>query len=293
VSGERIGEREDEMDEHETRDIADLNREAEAIWNQNADFWDERMGDGNQFQLMLTGPASERLLDLHPGERVLEIACGNGVFTRRMAQLGAHVVASDFSDRLLERARARSSDLADRIEYRRIDATSADQLLALGKRRFDAAVCNMALMDMATIEPLMSALSQLLKAAGRFVFSVTHPCFNTTGVKLVAEEEDREGQLVTTYSVSVSKYLGLGTTKGLAMAGQPAPQYYFNRPLSLLFNTCFRTGFVLDALEEPAFDDSAQPSRPLSWINFREIPPVLVARMRLTQSVLVSSRWGA
>ncbi len=271
------------MKDERMQDHTALNREVQAIWNQNADFWDEKMGEGNQSQKLLTGPASERLLDLHPEEWVLEIACGNGAFARRMAQLGARVIASDFSEKLLEHARARSVEFGDRVEYRLIDATAEDQLLALGIRRFDAAVCTMALMDMATIEPLMSALSQLLKPGGRFVFSVTHPCFNTTGSTLMVEEEDRKGQLITTYSVKVSKYLGLGTTKGLAIVGQPAPQYYFNRPLSMLLNTCFRAGFVLDGIEEPAFDESAQASRPLSWVNFREIPPALVARMRLRQ----------
>ena len=269
------------MDEEKGKDLDALNREAQAIWNVNAGFWDEKMGEGNQSQRLLIGPASERLLDLHPGELVLEIACGNGVFARRMAELSVHVVAIDFAEGLLERARARSAAYTDRIDYLLVDATAEDQLLALGKRQFDAAICNMALMDMASIEPLLSALSQLLKPAGRFVFSVTHPCFNTTGAKLMAAEEDREGQLITTYSVNVCQYLGLGVTKGLGIVGQPAPHYYFNRSLSVLFNTCFRAGFVLDALEEPAFDDSAEPSRPLSWVNFKEIPPFLVARMRL------------
>ena len=109
-----------------------LNQEVRDIWNQNVTFWDSQIGEGNQFQLTLTGPASERLLNLQEGEQVLEVACGNGVFTRRMAQLGAHVVASDFSERLVELAKGRSSDYADRIEYHVIDATSEEQLLALG-----------------------------------------------------------------------------------------------------------------------------------------------------------------
>ncbi len=38
----------------------------------------------------------------------------------------------------------------------------------------------MALMDMADIEPLFSALRELLKPGGRFVFTVCHPAFNST-----------------------------------------------------------------------------------------------------------------
>jgi hypothetical protein len=38
---------------------------------------------------------------------------------------------------------------------------------------------------------------------------------------------------------------------------------------------------VLDGLEEPAFGPEQRSSRALSWANFRDIPPVLVARLRL------------
>jgi 2-polyprenyl-3-methyl-5-hydroxy-6-metoxy-1,4-benzoquinol methylase len=261
-------------------DVKALNQEARTIWNQNAAFWDERMGDGNAFQRQLVGPATERLLDLHPGEQVLEIACGNGVFARRLAQLGAQVLASDFSEGMLERARARTTEHADRIEYRLLDATDEAQLLSLGQRRFDAAVCNMALMDMAAMEPLLSALARLLKVGGRFVFSVTHPCFNTTGCARMVEEIDRDGELITTYSVKVSRYRGLTQARGQGIIGQPTPQYYFERTLSALFTACFRAGFVLDGLEEPAFEQPGR-ERAIDWANYHEIPPVLAARLRL------------
>src|SRR5690348_15649648 len=95
-----------------------LNEETRKIWDQNAAFWDENMGEGNDFQRILIAPTCERLLNLQPGQSVLEIACGNGMFARHMARLGVHVVATDFSERLLERARARTTEQSDRIEYR-------------------------------------------------------------------------------------------------------------------------------------------------------------------------------
>ena len=48
-------------------------------------------------------------------------------------------------------------------------------------------------------------------------------------------------------------------------------------------SACFSAGFVLDGLEEPVFDDAEESARPLSWTNYKEIPPVLVARLRLAQ----------
>jgi ubiquinone/menaquinone biosynthesis C-methylase UbiE len=251
------------------------------IWNRNAPFWDEAMKEGNSFNNQLVVPSTQRLLELKPGEWVLDIACGNGNFSRRLAQWGAHVVAFDFSEAFIERARARTVEFADRIDYRVIDASRGEDLLALGERRFDAAVCNMALMDMAQIDPLLESLARLLKPGGRFVFSVTHPCFNNLGSVKVMEEEDREGEIVTRYGVKVFGYITPKAGKGLGMIGQPQPQYYFERPLSVLLQHGFRAGFVLDGLEEPAFDVQNQAKRPLSWENFSEIPPALVARLRL------------
>lgn len=37
----------------------DLNREAQAIWDSKAAFWDERMGEGSGFHRLLVAPASD------------------------------------------------------------------------------------------------------------------------------------------------------------------------------------------------------------------------------------------
>ncbi|MBV9230304.1 MAG: class I SAM-dependent methyltransferase [Chloroflexi bacterium] len=273
------------MTSESTPQPIDLNEETRSIWDQKAAFWDETMGDGNDFQRLLTGPATERLLNLQSGEAVIEIACGNGVFTRRMAQLGVHVIATDFSEQFLERARARPSEYSGSIEYHHLDATREDQIVAFGKQRFDAAVCNMAIMDMAEIDPLMRGIRQVVKPGGRFVFSLIHPCFNHTGVTFCVEETSINGEFVTTYSIKVTKYLHSGPQKGVGIPGEPIPHYYFDRPLHILFNACFRADLVLDGLEEPAFnhphDGSQGGRRLLSWTNYSEIPPVLVARLRI------------
>jgi hypothetical protein len=53
--------------------------------------------------------------------------------------------------------------------------------------------------------------------------------------------------------------------------------------LQALLGAGFDVGFVLDGLEERAFPPNHPVGRnPLGWgANFSEIPPVLVARMRL------------
>ncbi len=264
----------------ERPDVEGLGREVGEIWDRNAEYWDLRMGEGNAFHSELIQPSQERLLDLRAGDLVLDVACGNGQFARQMARLGARVVAFDVSARMIELARGRTSDDAGQIEYSILDATDEEAIDALGKERFDAAVCTMALMDMPTIEPIVSALRRVLKPGGRFVFSVNHPCFNSEATTMLAEDVVSEGRRSTQYSVRISEYIRPATRQGEAMRGQPALQYYFERPLSRLFKSCFDAGFVLDGLEEPVFGEPGPTGRP-TWRNLGQIPPVLVARMRL------------
>ncbi|MFL5761178.1 MAG: class I SAM-dependent methyltransferase [Thermomicrobiales bacterium] len=263
---------------------ASFNEEVREIWDQNAAFWNERMGEGNAFHLQLVLPSIERLLDLQPGETVLELACGNGQLARQLARHGVQITATDFSGALIEIARDRTAqdpDLAGRITFQVLDATDETALLALGEQRFDAVVCSMAIMDMADIRPMMQASARLLKPGGRFVFALTHPCFNHTGIVRTIEEEDREGEIVRTYGIKVVRYLTNSPQRGLAMIGQPVPHYYFDRPLSILFGEAFAAGFVVDGLLEPSFAAEEEGNRTTDWQQFKEIPPVLVARLRI------------
>ena len=255
------------------------NAQVQRAWDANAKFWDQRMAEGNAFFKTLLWPATERLLQPVPGDRLLDVACGNGVTSRRLAHAGARVTAFDFSAPMIDLARKRSDT---DIDYLIIDATNSEALLNLGAEAFDGALCNMALMDMADINPLMNALASLLRPNGRFVFSVLHPCFNNPATVQMGELEDRKGDFVTTYSVKISRYLTPYTQVGLAMREQPIPHPYFHGPLSALLAPAFEAGLVLDAMEERAFPaENIDDGPALSWDGrFSEIPAAIVGRLR-------------
>ncbi len=263
-------------------DPSGVSADAVARWDRNAAFWDEQMGsEGNDFHLTVVRPAVERLLGDMAGAEVLEIACGNGLFARRLAALGARVCATDGSAEMLGRARVHD---AAGIEYRLLDASDPAQLAALPGPGFDAVVCNMALMDMAAIEPLAAALPRLLRAGGRFVFSITHPCFNTTNVRMVRELEVVDGDPVERAGVTITRYTTAVVEEGIAIDGQPSKQLYFDRPLHLLLAPFFSAGMVLDGLEEPAFPPGGR-SASIRWEMLPEIPPVLACRLRPAAAV--------
>jgi ubiquinone/menaquinone biosynthesis C-methylase UbiE len=263
-------------------DQSDPHQMTRDAWEANAEIWDARMGDeGNDFFTLLCWPALVSLLDPKPGRPYLDIACGNGLTSRRLAALGAQVTAFDFSANLIEKAKARSTDSQNPISFHVIDATDEQQLLSLAQEPFDAALSNMALFDMADIETLFRTLPRLLKPGGIFVFSLTHPCFNNSSSVFTMEEWD-EGEIKTVYSVKVSRYMTLYHARGVAFRNQPKAHMYFERPLQYYMNLGFQNGFVLDGFEERAFPPDHPQTSPLGWGGrFSEIPPVLVARFRL------------
>ena len=219
-------------------------------WEANADFWDARMGDAsNEFHRLLVRPDTEGLLAVRPGERVLDIACGNGNFSQRLAELGARVVAFDFSARMIQLARRRRAAVADRVDFRRCDAARPEELEALGREgSFDKAVANMALMDISRIEPLVRTVHRLLVPGGCWVFSTHHPCF--------VRPEDR--------------YRSSWTHQGEAIVGQPSPQPYYHRSLQTLLQLAFETGFVMDGFSESVDGPG-------------EYPVIIIVRLRKPQ----------
>jgi SAM-dependent methyltransferase len=261
-------------------EFPELLDETRRIWNRNARWWDDQIGDGNEFQTRLIEPATERLLAITAGERILDIACGAGRFTRRMAELGARVVALDYSTEFIERARHRTASHAQ-IEYHVLDAARIADVFPESSGRFDKAVCTMALMDMPELGPMFGALKRVLKPGGIFVFSVTHPCFHSSSIQRFAETDQEDtGRHSARSGVKVSSYLSPVARKTEGIIGQPEPHWVFHRPIQLLFQAGFSAGFVVDGLEEPGFANAAPGKPGVRWQDMPEIPPMMVVRMR-------------
>ena len=155
--------------------------ESKKIWEKNAQFWDNAMGDeSNEFHREVVRPKVTELLSPNPADYILDIACGNGNYSSYLAQRGASVVAFDYSKKMIELAKRRQSQYAKQIEFCVADATDRKSILELKRNRaFTKAVSNMAIMDITDIEPLLMAVYELLEESGIFVFATQHPCFIT------------------------------------------------------------------------------------------------------------------
>jgi 2-polyprenyl-3-methyl-5-hydroxy-6-metoxy-1,4-benzoquinol methylase len=215
------------------------NNESLEAWEKNAEFWDEYMGDdSNFFHNDMVRPDTEKFLDINKGDYVLDIACGNGNFSKRLVELGAKVMAFDYSEKMIELAKNRRKDYLDKIDFRVCDAIDYSALIKLkGDELYDKAVANMAIMDISDIRPLFKAVSQMLKKDGVFVFATHHPCFTYPN----------------------NNYLDNSLHKGVAIEKQPVLQNYYHRSISEIFNIGFENEFSVEGFEEIPFHGEVEP----------------------------------
>lgn len=244
------------------------------IWNKLATWWDSEYQEGDVYHQAFLFPTLTKWVQADKSKTILDIGCGNGALARIFAKLGAKVVATDFSDVFIQKAKERSDNLS--IDFRLVDATDESQLQSLKVfDGYDYIVSNMVLHDMPTLLPLASSLKHLLKPNGIFIFSVPHPCFNSGMVAFEdLQENSREKKVLLS-----NNYIRSQSFEIFSKPGQPVKQMCFHRPLSELFNTFFKNGFVLDGFVEPTVDPKTLPENFL-WGELSEIPPAIICRFR-------------
>jgi SAM-dependent methyltransferase len=106
------------------------------------------------------GDAVLQVLAPRPGEMILDVGCGDGALTARIAEAGANVIGLDSSPEMVEAARARGVDAFV------ADAEAMD-LERFGQ--FDAVFSNAALHWMLDPDAVASGIFRALRGGGRFV----------------------------------------------------------------------------------------------------------------------------
>jgi SAM-dependent methyltransferase len=242
-----------------------------------ATWLDEKHQDeGDLWHRALIDPSVFRLLGPVTGQRVLELACGNGYLAHKLARLGAEVTAIDASPALIALAKKRSARLQLAIAYHVADAARIEVLLDAS---FDVVVSNMALMDIEDAAGAIREVARVLRTAGRFIASLSHPCFDVPNASAwVIERADfqtrvwrKTGRYRDAFKGSIPWQLA--GPRGFHQT--PA----FHRPLSWYFRALKDAGLVVAMLEEPVPTEEFIAKDPQGeWIAQIPLHIVLEAR---------------
>src|SRR5690242_6365786 len=103
-------------------------------WGEVAQWYDSLVGEsGSEYHREVVLPGVLKLLDVQPGQKLLDLACGQGVLCRILHERGAEVTGIDAAESLIKVARERGPA---EIRYQVADARN---LSFLPQDHFDAA----------------------------------------------------------------------------------------------------------------------------------------------------------
>ena len=165
-------------------------------WSSIAHKYDSLVKEvGDQSQQLIINPIVLELLDDLKGKNVLDAGCGNGYWSRRMAQTAQRVVGVDFTEKLIESAKSRG--VPSNTEF----IIGNLERLLLADATFDIVLMNMVLLDIEELSSVVHEMARVTKLGGKVVISTTHPCFenppNTYSLK--DDKGNKIGRAVSNY----------------------------------------------------------------------------------------------
>lgn len=225
--------------------------EAAQAWEEIAEGWAERVRTGTDHnRVYLLDAATLDALGDVVGLRVLDAGCGEGRFARMMAERGVRVTAIDLSSRMIELARAEEEKSPLGIDYHVADMAD---LSILAGAEFDVAVAYLSLFDVQDYVSALREVARVLKTRGRFVFSISHPCFLTphsgweTSVPNSFRDADRLYFKVDNYFPAAEIHFRMWPTA-------PTELINYHRPLSDYAHALRAAGFLIRDIHEPTPD---------------------------------------
>ena len=236
-----------------------------AAYDEIAEWYDEQVrGGGLLHDLVL--PALFELAGDVAGQRVCDLACGQGVVARQLAARGAVVTGVDLSAGLLAIARREEAAQPRGVAYVQGDAQRLD---GVGDAGFDGAVCNMALMDIPDLGATARTVARILRPTGWFVFAITHPMLDTAlGRARLVRDATGESDDTRSYFAEGPWRAKTGGVRGRVGA--------HHRTLSTYVNTLVAAGLALERLAEPQATGALAERMP----EHQLVPAVLVGRCR-------------
>ncbi len=227
------------------RDVA----AADTSWEKSAAWYDRLIGEkGSDLYQQVVIPRSLDLLAPRSGESVLDLGCGQGVFTRALAARGARATGIDAAPTLIRKARDYPGS---RCQFLVRDAAALD-----GLGPFDAASAILCLQNIEHLTQVAQSVAAVLRPGGRMLWTLNHPCFRIPRQTAWGFDEERKIQYRRLDTYSSPQRIPIVMHPG---RGDSEQTVSFHRSLSDLMAAGSSAGLRLASLEEWHSHKRSQP----------------------------------
>jgi trans-aconitate methyltransferase len=172
--------------------------------------WDAELYEARHSFVWRLGEGVVELLKPQPGERILDLGCGTGQLTKKIAERGAEVLGLDSSPAMVGQARQNYPELCFVLH----DAAALNF-----ENEFDAVFSNAALHWMLDAQAVIRGIARALRPGGRFVAEMGGKGNTQTVVHSIKHvlSKYHNGPLPASrhYYPSVSEYASVLETHGL------------------------------------------------------------------------------
>lgn len=209
-------------------------------WDNVAPWYDSHLGGGDTYQVKVIAPNLMRILDPKKGETVLDLACGQGFFSRLIHDAGATVTGIDLSANLIARAKGYSKDISYHV--------APAHITKLKKESFDKVFTVLAFENIKNIDEVMLEIKRVLKKEGKFVLVMLHPAFRIPQYSDWGfdTKKDLQYRKVDKYLSEIKIDIDLKPFKG----NKSVKTTTFHRSLQWYMKSFKKAGFAITSIEE-------------------------------------------
>lgn len=231
------------------------------------------------FQKEVILPNLMRLLDPKKDEAILDLACGQGFFSREIVKKDARVTGVDISKELISIAIAHSPSSIN------FHVSPADNLSFLAARSLDKIIIVLALQNIENYQGVIAECARILKPKGRLIIVLNHPAFRIPKATSWEYSETDHIQFRR-----VDRYMSEKRERIEMNPGDKGAKRFtvtFHRPLQVYFKALYKNNFKVARLEEWTSHKESKPGPRAFAENQarKEIPlfMTLDARLDVTQ----------
>ncbi len=183
------------------------------------------------------------------GKKILDMACGQGIFAEQLRDKGAFVTGVDIAKELITLAEEKSKTVKEKGTHKVIyHVTSADDLFMLKDESFDVVVCVLALQNIENLQKTISEAKRVLTPKGVFLFVLNHPSFRNPKQTYWGYNEKDDMQYRRVDEYMSESHVRIDMTPGSIENKKFTVS--FHRPLQVYIKALVKSGMVVTRLEE-------------------------------------------